>query len=98
MSKILCLFTFEGEVKFTPGTITSSNLICDPLKFEYSDANLPIVTAVFTVTAGENSLALDNPQNIRGKDKMSCFIPTITDFLKISLESLYLISLESLNP
>ncbi|XP_045167311.2 plexin-A1-like isoform X2 [Mercenaria mercenaria] len=65
MTNILCLFTYEGDVKFIPGTITSSNLICNPLKFEFSDANLPIVTAVFTVTAGNNSLPLDNPQNIK---------------------------------
>lgn len=65
MSNILCLFRYDGEVKFSPGNITSNNLICDPLKFEFSDANLPIVTAVFTVTAGNNSLPLDNPQNIK---------------------------------
>lgn len=65
LDNVLCLFTYDGDVKFIPGMISGSNLICDPLKFEFADANLPIVTAAFTVTAGKNSLPLDNPQNIR---------------------------------
>lgn len=66
MKKVHCLFTYENEVKLAPGKITSTNLICEPLVFEFTDANLPIMTAVFTVTAGENSQPLDNPQNIKG--------------------------------
>ncbi|WAR26141.1 MET-like protein [Mya arenaria] len=54
MSNVLCVFTYEGNVTFAQGHITSSNLQCDPLKFEFSDV-LPIVTAQFTVTTGKTS-------------------------------------------
>ncbi|XP_052780551.1 plexin-A2-like isoform X2 [Mya arenaria] len=64
MSNVLCVFTYEGNVTFAQGHITSSNLQCDPLKFEFSDV-LPIVTAQFTVTTGKTSVPLDNPQNIK---------------------------------
>jgi len=67
LQNVLCLFTYGGDVKFTKGEITASNLECDAIKFEFADANLPIVTAQFTVTSGMYSVPLDNPQNIKGK-------------------------------
>ncbi|KAL4226893.1 Plexin b2a [Mactra antiquata] len=65
MTNVHCLFTYEGEVKFSSGTISSTHLQCDPIEFKYNDDNLPIMTAIFTVTAGKHSLPLDNPQNIK---------------------------------
>ncbi|KAH3742344.1 hypothetical protein DPMN_049085 [Dreissena polymorpha] len=64
MDNVLCLFTYSWEVKYSTWKITSSNLECEALQFEFSDVTLPIVTAQFTVTSGKNSVPLDNPQNI----------------------------------
>ncbi|XP_052224924.1 plexin-A2-like [Dreissena polymorpha] len=65
MDNVLCLFTYSWEVKYSTWKITSSNLECEALQFEFSDVALPIVTAQFTVTSGKNSVPLDNPQNIK---------------------------------
>ncbi|XP_052241464.1 plexin-A2-like isoform X1 [Dreissena polymorpha] len=64
MDNVLCLFTYSWEVKYSTWKITSSNLECEALQFEFSDVTLSIVTAQFTVTSGKNSVPLDNPQNI----------------------------------
>ena len=66
MKNIHCLFTYEGEVKVSKGSISASNLLCEPLEFAFNDTGLPIVTATFTVTAGVKSVPIDNPQNIKG--------------------------------
>ena len=66
MSNVHCVFTFQGQVMYSPGQIRSSNLHCEELRFEFNDTQLPIVSAAFTVTSGEKSVPLDNPQQIKG--------------------------------
>lgn len=67
LTNVHCLFTYDEEVKITQGTIKSSNLVCEQIKFEFNDSSLPIVTASFQVSTGKNNVLLDNPQNIKSK-------------------------------
>jgi hypothetical protein len=55
--------------------------------FEYKDANLPLVTAVFTVTAGNNSLPLDNPQNIKRRFLLNFSGFYLRHFKKVSYDT-----------
>ncbi|XP_041349997.1 plexin-A4-like isoform X2 [Gigantopelta aegis] len=64
-SNVKCVFTYVGKVQNVPGTITSSSLTCDSVKFESDDTEQPFVTASFKVISGAKGFALGNPSNIK---------------------------------
>ncbi|KAL3853671.1 hypothetical protein ACJMK2_017194 [Sinanodonta woodiana] len=62
---VKCLFNYLSQTKQVTGSITSSNLLCEPIKLSFNDTEKPYVTAAFTVTWGPMNKPLDNPNEIK---------------------------------
>ncbi|KAK3610517.1 hypothetical protein CHS0354_008946 [Potamilus streckersoni] len=62
---VKCLFNYLTQTKQVTGSITSSNLVCEPIKLSFNDTEKPYVTAAFTVTWGPMNKPLDNPNEIK---------------------------------
>ncbi|KAK3101113.1 hypothetical protein FSP39_001037 [Pinctada imbricata] len=58
-----CRFEYIGKVYVVNGTVSSSNLVCDSVKFEFSESQA-FVSATFSVLWGKNKYPLDIPSKI----------------------------------
>ncbi|GAB1598516.1 plexin-A4-like isoform X1 [Argonauta hians] len=63
--ELKCHFEYRGLKKTVSAVVTNSNLVCHKTEFAYSDQEIPYVPVLFSVLWGNQSLPLDNPDNIQ---------------------------------